>query len=183
MPSLSKNPESRSGRREVCFSTPWIEVLAVHPADGDGEPHYAISTTDYVSIVALDPRGRVVLVQQYRLPAGKQLWELPAGKIDPGENALQAAKRELSEETGYKAKSWKKLASFWASPGFLAEKMTIYLATELQAGVAAPMGDERIEARWFSSKEMDALIQEGKIEDGKTMIGYLTWKRFHAATR
>ncbi len=134
-------------------------------------------------VLVVDERKKVLLVQQYRLPAGKQLWELPAGKIDPGENALQAAKRELAEETGYKAKSWKKLASFWASPGFLAEKMTIYLATELQAGVAAPMGDERIEARWFSSKEMDALIQEGKMEDGKTMIGYLTWKRFHAATR
>ena len=134
-------------------------------------------------VLVVDEKKKVLLVQQYRLPAGKQLWELPAGKIDPGENALQAAKRELSEETGYKAKSWKKLASFWASPGFLAEKMTIYLATELQAGVAAPMGDERIEACWFSSKEMDALIQEGKIEDGKTMIGYLTWKRFHAATR
>ena len=134
-------------------------------------------------VLVVDEKKKVLLVQQYRLPAGKQLWELPAGKMDPGENALQTAKRELAEETGYKAKSWKKLASFWASPGFLAEKMTIYLATELQAGVAKPMDDERIEARWFSSKEMDTLLQEGKIEDGKTMIGYLTWKRFHAATR
>ncbi len=134
-------------------------------------------------VLVVDEKKRVLLVEQYRLPAGKKLWELPAGKIDPGENALQAAKRELSEETGYKAKSWKKLASYWASPGFLAEKMNIYLATELQTGVATPMGDERIEARWFSSKEMDTLIREGKIEDGKTLIGYLSWKRFHAATR
>ena len=134
-------------------------------------------------VLVVDEKKRVLLVEQYRLPAGKKLWELPAGKIDPGENALQAAKRELAEETGYKAKSWKKLASYWASPGFLAEKMNIYLATELQTGVATPMGDERIEARWFSSKEMDTLIREGKIEDGKTLIGYLSWKRFHAATR
>lgn len=134
-------------------------------------------------VLVVDEKKRVLLVEQYRLPAGKKLWELPAGKIDPGENALQAAKRELSEETGYKAKSWKKLASYWASPGFLAEKMNIYLATDLQTGVATPMGDERIEARWFSSKEMDTLIREGKLEDGKTLIGYLTWKRFHAATR
>lgn len=134
-------------------------------------------------VLVVDEKKRVLLVEQYRLPAGKKLWELPAGKIDPGENALQAAKRELSEETGYKAKSWKKLASYWASPGFLAEKMNIYLATDLQTGVATPMGDERIEARWFSSKEMDTLIREGKIEDGKTLIGYLSWKRFHAATR
>ena len=134
-------------------------------------------------VLVVDEKKRVLLVRQYRLPAGKQLWELPAGKIDAGENALQAAKRELAEETGYKAKSWKKLAGYWASPGFLAEKMNIYLATELQAGVAKPMDDERIEARWFSSKEMDTLIREGKMEDGKTLIGYLTWKRFHAATR
>lgn len=134
-------------------------------------------------MLVVDEKKRVLLVEQYRLPAGKKLWELPAGKIDPGENALQAAKRELSEETGYKAKSWKKLASYWASPGFLAEKMNIYLATDLQTGVATPMGDERIEARWFSSKEMDTLIREGKMDDGKTLIGYLTWKRFHAATR
>lgn len=134
-------------------------------------------------VLVVDEKKRVLLVEQYRLPAGKKLWELPAGKIDPGENALQAAKRELSEETGYKAKSWKKLASYWASPGFLAEKMNIYLATDLQTGVATPMGDERIEARWFSSKEMDTLIREGKMDDGKTLIGYLTWKRFHAATR
>lgn len=134
-------------------------------------------------VLVVDEKKRVLLVQQYRLPAGKKLWELPAGKIDEGENALQAAKRELSEETGYKAKTWKKLAAYWASPGFLAEKMNIYLATDLQAGVATPMGDERIEVRWFSSRELDALIREGKMDDGKTLIGYLTWKRFHAATR
>ena len=134
-------------------------------------------------ILVVDEKKRVLLVRQYRLPAAQKLWELPAGKIDDGENALQAARRELAEETGYKAKTWKKLASFWASPGFLAEKMTIYLATDLVAGVAAPLDDERIEARWFTSKELDALILDGKLEDAKTFIGYLTWKRFHASTR
>jgi len=134
-------------------------------------------------ILVVDEKKKILLIQQSRLPAGKKLWELPAGKIDEGENALQAAKRELAEETGYKAKSWKKIASYWASPGFLAEKMSLYLATGLQAGAAAPMEDERIEARWFTSKEMDNLIKEGKLEDGKTFIGYLTWKRFHATMR
>jgi ADP-ribose pyrophosphatase len=134
-------------------------------------------------ILVVDEKKKILLVRQYRLPAAQKLWELPAGKIDAGENALQAAKRELAEETGYKATNWKKLASYWASPGFLAEKMNIYLATGLKPGLATPMEDERIEARWFSSKELDDLIREGKMEDGKTLIGYLTWKRFHASIR
>jgi ADP-ribose pyrophosphatase len=134
-------------------------------------------------ILVVDEKKKILLIRQFRLPAEKNVWELPAGKIDEGENVLQAAKRELIEETGFRAKTWKKLATYWASPGFLAEKMTIYLATDLQAGIATPTEDERIEARWFTSKELDTLIKEGKLEDGKTFIGYLTWKRFYASTR
>ena len=68
-------------------------------------------------MMAVDEEKRILLVRQYRLPAGKYLWELPAGRLDPGEKPLQAAKRELVEETGYKARKWTKLASFWVSPG------------------------------------------------------------------
>ena len=106
------------------------------------------------------------------------MWELPAGRLDPGENPLQAAKRELIEETGYRARKWMRLVSFYASPGFVGEKMTIFLATDLAAGDAHPMDDEKIECRWFSGAEMDRMLKAGKIIDGKTMIGYLTWKRF-----
>src|SRR5690242_5450817 len=74
-------------------------------------------------ILVVDDRNRVLLVKQFRLPAGKELWEIPAGRLDPGEKPLQTAKRELMEETGYTAKSWKKLASFWPSPGYVSEKM------------------------------------------------------------
>ena len=105
------------------------------------------------------------------------LWELPAGSIDPGEKPLQTAKRELIEETGYRAKKWKKLVSFYPSPGFLTEKMTIYLATGLTAGEATPMDDERIETRWFTAKEIEAAIEAGEILDAKTMLGYFFWKR------
>jgi ADP-ribose pyrophosphatase len=128
-------------------------------------------------MMAVDDKKRILLVRQYRLPADKYLWELPAGKVDEGETPLQAAKRELIEETGYRARSWKKLSTFFPSPGFVAERMTIYLATELTAGTATPMDDERIEARWFPSKELGKMIDEGKIEDGKTIIGFLTWSR------
>ena len=98
--------------------------------------------------------------------------------MDEGEKPLAAARRELKEETGYKARNWKKLVSYWPSPGFVAEKMTIFLATGLTAGEAQPMDDERIECRWFGRKELDEMIRDGKIEDGKTIIGFLTWLRY-----
>jgi ADP-ribose pyrophosphatase len=126
-------------------------------------------------MMAVDEKKRILLVRQYRLPADKYLWELPAGKLDEGENSLQAAKRELIEETGYKAKTWTKLASFFVSPGYVQERMTIYLATELTAGEATPMDDERIEAKWFKRKEVASMIDKGEIDDAKTIVGYYRW--------
>src|ERR1043166_8788763 len=87
-------------------------------------------------MMAVDEKKRVLLVRQYRLPADKYLWELPAGKMDPGEKPLGTAKRELIEETGYRARTWTKLASFFVSPGYVEERMTIFLATDLTAGEA-----------------------------------------------
>lgn len=127
-------------------------------------------------MMAVDRKKGILLVRQYRLPAGKELWELPAGKLDAGEKPLEAAKRELAEETGYRAKKWRKLVSFWPSPGYVEERMTIFLATDLIEGQATPMDDERIESRWFKKKELAALIRKGKIEDGKTIIGFLMWQ-------
>jgi ADP-ribose pyrophosphatase len=126
-------------------------------------------------MMPVDDERRVLLVRQYRLPADKYLWELPAGKLDEGENALQAARRELKEETGYKAKKWTKLASFYVSPGYVQEKMTIFLAEDLTAGEATPMDDERIQTQWFKRREIAEMIEDGKIEDAKTIVGYYRW--------
>lgn len=126
-------------------------------------------------IMAVDDKKHILLVRQFRLPADKYLWELTAGKVDEGEKPLQAAKRELVEETGYKAKTWTKLASFFVSPGYVQERMTIYLATDLTAGEATPMDDERIEAKWFKRKEVAKMIDDGEIDDAKTIIGYYRW--------
>jgi ADP-ribose pyrophosphatase len=129
-------------------------------------------------IMPVDEKGRILLVRQYRLPARAKLWELSAGRVDEGETVLQAAKRELSEETGYRAKKWTKLASFFVSPGFLEEKMTVYLVQDLTEGEKHFMEDERIETRWFSSRELDEMVRTNKIVDAKTIIGFLTWKRY-----
>src|SRR5580698_2953880 len=122
-------------------------------------------------------KDRGMRVRQYRMPADQFLWELPAGKTDEGETVAQAAKRELIEETGLRAKKWKKLVSFFPSPGYVEEKMTIFLATDLTEGEAQPMEDERIETRWFTKKELRKMIVSNKILDSKTMIGFLYWTR------
>jgi ADP-ribose pyrophosphatase len=154
----------------------WVtEDEAVDPKEKFHIKRSVIRHNGSAVMMAVDEKKRILLVRQYRLPAGKYLWELPAGKVDEGETALQAAKRELIEETGYRAKKWQKLTSFFASPGFVAERMTIYLATELTAGTATPMDDERIEARWYTKKELAEMIRTGKIEDAKTIIGFHTW--------
>ena len=128
-------------------------------------------------MLAVDDRKRILLVRQYRLPAQRYMWELPAGRLDPGEKPLQTAKRELVEETGYRAKQWKKLVTFYASPGYVAEKMTIFVATGLTAGQATPMEDERIETRWFTRREIEDAIRTNKIMDAKTMVGFFNWQR------
>jgi ADP-ribose pyrophosphatase len=134
-------------------------------------------------MMPVDDKRRILLVRQYRLPARAFMWELPAGRVDKGETVLQAAKRELTEETGFKAKKWTKLASFFVSPGFLAEKMTVYVAEDLKEGAQEPMEDERIELQWFRAKDVDEMIKSGKIQDAKTIIGFLSWQRYARASR
>ncbi|MFN3323189.1 MAG: NUDIX hydrolase [Bryobacteraceae bacterium] len=162
------------------FKSNIFTVTEDHAVDSDGfEIHRVIVQHNGSAVMMpMDSKGRILLVRQFRLPARKAMWELAAGRIDPGEKPLQAARRELKEETGYTARTWKKLLSFYPSPGYVAEKMTIFLATNLTDGDSAPMEDERIETRWFKPKEIDEWIRSGKIQDGKTIIGFLAWKRY-----
>lgn len=153
------------------------EDRAVDPKTGFRIKRAVVRHMGSAVMMAVDERRRVLLVRQYRLPADGYLWELPAGRLDPGEKPLQAAKRELAEETGYRARTWKKLISFYASPGYVQERMTIFVATDLTEGQATPMEDERIETRWFSPREIIEMIRTGKLQDAKTMLGFLLWQQ------
>lgn len=116
---------------------------------------------------------RILLERQYRHAAQSMMWELPAGRIDDGETPLTAAKRELLEETGYRARQWKRILHFYVSPGFLDETMTIYLARGLQAGKAQPEADEKIATRFFPLSEAKRMALHGRIRDAKTISGIL----------
>ena len=122
----------------MVLSTPWFQVLAER-AEGGGEPHYLIQGLDFVVIVAVTPRNEIVLVRQYRVAAGAVTLELPAGHIDPGEAPEQAARRELREEAGYEAKTFKLMGSLSPSVARFTNRMWCFLAVDAQpaAGTAA----------------------------------------------
>ena len=117
----------------------------------------------------------ILLIRQYRHAASDFLLELPAGRIDAGEKLLAAAKRELIEETGYRAKKWSVHAKYFASPGFVSEAMHILLAEDLTLGEATPEDDEKIELHMTPLSEVVRMIQQDKIHDGKTIIGVLLY--------
>jgi ADP-ribose pyrophosphatase len=152
-----EEPGGVRARRDVIRHSGSIVVLAVDDtanAGGKGE-------------------ARILLERQYRHAAQSMMWELPAGRIDDGETALTAAKRELLEETGYSARQWKRILHFYVSPGFLDETMTIYLARGLTAGEAQPEADERIAVKFFTLSEAKQMALHGRIRDAKTIAGVL----------
>jgi ADP-ribose pyrophosphatase len=129
-----------------------------------------------VVVMAVDDsrsEPRLLLARQYRYAAQTWLWELPAGRIDPGEDELRAAQRELVEETGFTARRWKLALRFWASPGFLDETMALYVARDLEARKARPEEDEVISKRFFPLPAARRMVMKGKIPDAKTIAGIL----------
>lgn len=195
MPSrkhASEKPASSRKSREISSGAKKAAVLSSKtvfqgPAfsvssDRVREPGGIVARRDVVRhsgsavILAVDdsgPEPRVLLERQYRYAAENYLWELPAGRVDPGEKALAGAKRELLEETGYRAAKWKQALFFYPSPGFLDETMTVYLACGLTAGDAQPEEDESIECQLTPLSQALAMVRSGEICDGKTIASVL----------
>ncbi|MGP8253041.1 MAG: NUDIX hydrolase [Terracidiphilus sp.] len=169
---------------EVVYTGPLFRVLhdkIVEPGGFENERDI-IRHNGSVVILALDDAKNkknpwVAMERQYRHAANQFLWELPAGKLEPGEDPLEGAKRELAEETGYRAKKWKPLVEYYASPGFLGESMKVFLAQGLEAGDAAPEEDEKIELRLVKLSEVIEMIEKGAILDGKTLCSVLLYDR------
>lgn len=154
----------------------WVTTDEVQEPGGVRVRRDIIHHTGSVVVLAVDETGttpRVLLERQYRHAAKDYLWELPAGRIDPGEKALHAAQRELLEETGYTATHWRRILNFYASPGFVAETMAVYLATGLRAGKAQPEADEVIRKRMVPLPAAVRMVLKGTIRDAKTISSVL----------
>ena len=158
----------------------WVTTDRVEEPGGIRVRRDLIHHSGSVVVLAVDHSSstpRVLLERQYRHAAGDYLWELPAGRIDPGEQELKAAKRELLEETGYTAANWRRILKFYASPGFVAETMAVYMATGLRAGVAQPEDDEVIYKRLVPLPVAVRMVLRGTIRDGKTISSVL-WLQY-----
>ena len=148
-----------------------LRVDRVKLLSGRSTVREVVEHAPVVAIVALDGRGNVLLVRQFRLPVKQSLLEIPAGGVDSGESAEEAAQRELQEETGQRAGRLERLASFFASPGYCDEYMHLYLATELEPSALAADADESIEVVRLPLDEALRLLERGEIPDAKTIVG------------
>ncbi len=137
-----------------------------------------VTHTGSVVLLPVFPGGQILLVRQYRHAVGGFLWELVAGRIEPGEPPLEAARRELLEETGYTARRYRKLLDFFSTPGYVSERMLTFAATGLTAGDARPEADEKLLARRFSLRELETMIRRGRLRDAKSIAGILYYTRF-----
>jgi ADP-ribose pyrophosphatase len=132
-----------------------------------------------VAVIAVNADGNIILIKQFRKPVEEVLLEIPAGRIEPNENPEHTAIRELEEETGFKANKIKKLIEYYSSPGFSNEVLHIYLAEELELGVAKPDEDEYIEIFTVDLETALEKISSGEIKDSKSIVGILMYNGFY----
>ena len=179
MPAKAKNSSVKVLSSRVVYRGPVFSVVSdrvIEPGNIKVRRDVIRHSGSIVVIAVDDSRGKslVLLERQYRYAAGARLWELPAGRVDPGESNLAAAKRELLEETGYTARKWQRALFFYVSPGFLDESMEVFLAQGLTKGKAQPEEDERIAIRFFPLRRAVHMALSGTIKDAKT-IASLLW--------
>ncbi len=126
-----------------------------------------------VAVFAMDDQGRVALVRQYRYPMGEETLELPAGKLEPGEDPRDSGLRELAEETGLVPGTFEDMGCLYSSPGILAERIYLYFAKDLTQGPTHPDDGEFVETVWLPYQDLVDKARRGEIKDGKTLAGIL----------
>ncbi len=162
--------------RQVVYENPWIRVLHDDVTRPDGSPGiYGVVHFHgrAVGVVAVDEAGRVLLVGQYRYTLDRYSWELPEGGVPEGEDLLEGARRELAEETGYRAAEWRELGRLDLSNSVTDETGVLYVAEGLTAGAPQPDATERLSMRWVSLEEALDLVDAGVITDSMTQIGLM----------
>lgn len=150
-----------------------VDMEMVEVPNGNVTMREVVRHPGGVCVLALDDDGMVAMVRQYRFPIDAHLLELPAGKLEPGEEPLPAAKRELSEETGIEADEWQDLGFIYTSPGFSTEKLYMYLATGLHHGRQHLDLNEFLDVEYHSLDSLCAMALSGEIADGKTVAAVL----------
>jgi 8-oxo-dGTP pyrophosphatase MutT (NUDIX family) len=158
----------RQRSRRLVYENAWVSVLHDEVDRPDGQPgiYGVIHFQNHaVAIVAIDDRERVVLVGQWRYTIDAYSWELPEGGVPPGEAPLAGAQRELREETGLQAREWQEVARIAVSNSVTDELGTIFLATDLREGEAAPDGTEDLRLRWVDFNEALTMIDDSQITD------------------
>ena len=161
--------------KKIVFTGSIIEVSVddVHLPNGKQLDMEVVRHPGGAAVVALDSGNRVCLIRQYRHAAGGWLWELPAGKLEPGESAQLTAQRELEEEAGLQAGAWLELGEFLTTPGFCDEVIHLFLARQLTQIPARPQSHELIEVHWLPLATALERVHDGEIRDAKTMLGLL----------
>ena len=152
----------------------------IRSPDGNTAEREVVEHTGAVGVLALDESRRVLLIRQYRHPVGRLLWELPAGLRDvAGEPVLQTARRELLEETGYRAARWNVLVDYFTSPGIITERLRVFLARGLELVPEAerdfvPQNEEaHLLVGWVPLEEAVSLVLAGELHNGVAVVGIL----------
>lgn len=153
-----------------------LQVDHVHLPDGRTSKREIVKHPGAVAVIAITPENKLILVRQYRKALEKTIIEIPAGKLEPGEDPAICAKRELEEETGYRAKNVRPLVSFYTSPGFANEYLHLYVAENLEEGKVNLDQDEFVELVEYTKEECIQAIQSQEICDAKTVLAVHLWQ-------